>query len=106
MAAYQQRTDLVIGELTSRGMGVFRPAGALYAWVNVSGCGADSRAFTLRLLSEEGVATAPGSAFGTAGEGFVRMSLAAHPSDLERGCDRMAALRRRMGRSTESGVRR
>lgn len=96
VAAYRQRRDVVVADLTARGMTVFRPAGAFYAWVDITACGESSRAFALRLLSEEGVATAPGSAFGTRGEGYLRISLAADLSDLKDGCARVTALWQRM----------
>ena len=92
VAAYRQRRDTVVGQLTASGIAAFRPAGAFYTWVDVSACRAASRDFALRLLSEEGVAVAPGSAFGPGGEGFVRISLAAQEGDLEEGCTRLAAL--------------
>ncbi|MDT0264106.1 pyridoxal phosphate-dependent aminotransferase [Jatrophihabitans lederbergiae] len=102
VASYRQRRDTVVGRLTARGIDAFRPAGAFYTWVDVSACGAGSREFALRLLLEEDVAVAPGSAFGAGGDGFVRISLAAHERDLEVGCDRLAALWRRMGDTGEA----
>jgi len=102
VASYRQRRDTVTGRLTARGIDAFRPAGAFYTWVDVSACGAGSREFALRLLSEEGVAVAPGSAFGAGGDGFVRISLAAREPDLEVGCDRLAALWHRMGNTSEA----
>ena len=42
-----------------------------YLWVNVKG---DSWAFFDRLLKEANVVTTPGSGFGAAGEGYIRIS--------------------------------
>jgi aspartate/methionine/tyrosine aminotransferase len=92
VAAYRQRRDTVIGQLSTLGMSAFRPAGAFYAWVDVGGTGLGAREFALRLLAEERVAVAPGSAFGDRGEGFLRLSLAASERDLAEGATRIARL--------------
>jgi aspartate/methionine/tyrosine aminotransferase len=92
VAAYRRRRDVVIGQLRTSGLNPFLPAGAFYTWVDVSACAGSSRDFALRLLSEERVAVAPGSAFGAGGEGFVRISLAASEADLVEGCTRLATL--------------
>jgi aspartate/methionine/tyrosine aminotransferase len=92
VAAYRQRRDTVVGRLAELGLPVFRPAGAFYTWVDVSAAGLGAREFALRLLAEEQVAVAPGTAFGAGGEGFVRLSLAAAEADLAEGCVRLARL--------------
>jgi aspartate/methionine/tyrosine aminotransferase len=92
VAAYRQRRDTVVGRLAELGMTAFRPAGAFYAWVDVADSGLGARDFALRLLAEEGVAVAPGTAFGARGEGFLRLSLAASEQDLAEGATRIAGL--------------
>jgi aspartate aminotransferase len=92
VTAYRQRRDTVVGQLESLGMTAFRPSGAFYAWVDIAASGLGAREFALRLLAEESVAVAPGSAFGRHGEGFVRMSLAAAEADLAEGRARLARL--------------
>jgi aspartate/methionine/tyrosine aminotransferase len=96
VAAYRRRRDTVVGRLAELGMTAFPPAGAFYAWVDVAGCGLGAREFALRLLEEERVAVAPGTAFGRRGEGFVRVSLAASEADLDEGSVRIARLWRRL----------
>ena len=59
-------------------------------WVDVSATGLTSMEFTVALLEREHVAVAPGSAFGPAGEGYVRLSLASSTSDLREGAARLA----------------
>ncbi len=90
VSAYRQRRDTVAGQLAELGMTAFRPAGAFYTWLDISGCGEGARDFALRLLAEDGVAVAPGTAFGPGGEGFVRISLAASEADLVEGAARLA----------------
>jgi aspartate/methionine/tyrosine aminotransferase len=57
------------------------PQGAFYAFAAVDGV-TDSAAFALDLLNATGVAVAPGSAFGAAGEGHVRICFAANETVL------------------------
>jgi aspartate aminotransferase len=57
------------------------PDGAFYAFFSIDGL-SDSTAFTTRLVKETGVALAPGSAFGEAGEGYVRLCFAATEKTL------------------------
>ena len=94
--AYRQRRDTVVGLLDELGLPAFRPAGAFYAWVDVSAAGVGAREVALRLLAEEGVALAPGTAFGRGGEGFVRLSLAASEDTLAEGSRRLARLVERL----------
>jgi aspartate aminotransferase len=64
-----------------------RPEGAFYVMVDVSDLG-DSLSVALRLL-EDKVATIPGAAFGSQGEGFLRISFASERQSLEEGLDRL-----------------
>ena len=50
--------------------------GGFFAFVKVAGCG-DSMALASDLLERSHVVTIPGSTFGTAGEGFLRLSYGA-----------------------------
>jgi aspartate aminotransferase len=94
--AYRRRRDTVVDRLTGLGLSAFRPGGAFYTWVDVSATGLGAREFALRLLGEERVAVAPGTAFGPGGEGHVRLSLAASEADLAEGATRLAALWHRL----------
>jgi aspartate/methionine/tyrosine aminotransferase len=73
-----------------RGVSVAPPEGSFYLFPRIDGL-ADSYAFALKLLREEKVAVAPGSAFGNGGEGAIRICCAADESVLE---PAMARLRR------------
>lgn len=64
--------------------------GGLYLWADVShASGGDVAAWAEDLVRTRGVAVAPGSAFGPAGEGWVRISLTASADDLCRGLTRL-----------------
>ena len=72
------------------------PEGAFYVFVDVRGTGLDDVAFCHRLLDEESVAAVPGSAFGQAGAGFVRLSYAGDAADVREGARRMRAFAERL----------
>lgn len=88
---YHRRRDLAVDLMRRRGRWRYSPQGAFYVMVDVRDTGLSSRDFAIALLEEKGVAVAPGAAFGAAGEGFVRVSLAnaeeAVLTGLERLCD-------------------
>ena len=60
------------------------PDGAFYFFVDVSEHG-DAEAIAWRLLQRQGVITIPGTAFGSRGAGYLRLSFAASEADIERG---------------------
>jgi aspartate/methionine/tyrosine aminotransferase len=94
--AYQKRRDLVSDRLEAAGMLVARPRGAFYVMADVSAAAEDGYDLCRRLVTEHGVATAPGETFGPRGAGMIRLSLAASDEDVRTGVDRvvgaMAAL--------------
>ena len=51
----------------------------------------DDAQFAISLLNERGVSVAPGSAFGQAGQGRVRISLAAETEEILVGLERVAS---------------
>src|SRR5215218_4030061 len=89
--AYRDRRDAAVELLTAARVGVLRPSGAFYLWVDITRSGRDSRDFAFSLIAERGVAVAPGTAFGQAGEGFVRLSMAAETDALLEGARRLVA---------------
>ncbi len=68
---------------------VAEPEGAFYLFPRIDGV-ADSFAFCVRLLEEARVGLAPGSAFGSGGEGAVRLCFAAEEGILTEALGRMA----------------
>jgi len=84
---YRSRRDLVSELLRDGGFEAVRPAGAFYQMVPLAP-GSDSRRAALDLV-EHGVATAPGSAFGTVASDQLRVSLAASEAALREGVARL-----------------
>lgn len=77
------------------GVRLAAPDGAFYAFIGVDGL-EDSLALALHLIEAHGVALAPGSAFGAAGEGSLRLCFAQAPSRMQRAMERLrAGLQRR-----------
>ena len=72
------------------------PAGAFYTFVPVPSC--DTLGFTKALATEAGVLIVPGTAFGSAGEGFVRISYAAAPEQVATGIERIGRWLNEKGR--------
>jgi aminotransferase len=81
--SYAVRRNLLLSRFKKMGVPCFSPGGAFYSFPDVRKFGLSSKDFALRLLEEEDVAVVPGTAFGEAGEGFVRACYATAPDKLE-----------------------
>jgi aspartate aminotransferase len=89
-AEYQQRRNLVISRLSGLpGVELLTPEGGLFVMVDVSAQGRPSDEVRRFLLRESGVVVLHGSAYGTGGEGMLRVSFAAGGESLERGLERL-----------------
>lgn len=82
---YKRRRDFFVNGLNSiPGMKCYvMPEGAFYAFPDISAYGMNDWDFSEYLIKEVGVTCIPGSAFGEAGKGFVRMSYANSMDNLE-----------------------
>jgi len=79
--------DLVFDRLESwPKLKLARPKAAFYAFFAVDGM-TDSVEFAKKIIDEANVGLAPGSAFGPAGEGYLRLCFAASEATLARGLD-------------------
>ena len=87
--------DIVAGGLGATGRArVHAPDGAFYLFFGVDGEN-DTRALAKRIVDEANVGLAPGSAFGPAGEGYMRLCFAARPEIVQDATDRLVAWLRR-----------
>ena len=87
---FEHRRDLVVDGLNEiEGVRCARPQGAFYAFPNIEGTGFGERDLADRLLSEAGVAVLPGTAFGAAGKGYIRIAYTQSEDELKRGLDRI-----------------
>jgi aminotransferase len=74
--AYNQRRRFLLDAFKKMKLECFEPFGAFYVFPCIKEFGMTSEEFATRFLKEEKVALVPGTAFGTCGEGFLRISYA------------------------------
>ena len=92
VAAYDDRRRFFVGALRDIGLPCPDVEGAFYVFTPTpADWPGGSDAFARELLDDAGVATVPGGAFGPAGEGHVRATLATSMGDLERAAERIRA---------------
>jgi len=84
VAVYADRREKVSALLDGMGWRHEKPGGATYFWLKIPGGEMDDVAFCRALLEKTGVILTPGSAFGEAGRGRVRLSLTLPKTLLER----------------------
>ncbi len=66
-----------------------KPNGAYYIMAKYKKTNLSSWEFTMKLLNETGVITIPGSAFGSLGEGYIRMSFGGTRQDINKAFNRI-----------------
>lgn len=89
---FRKRRDYLIPELQKLGCSnVVKPKGAFYAFANLKNLGLTSREINDRLLNEAHIAALHGTAFGEAGEGYIRFSFANSLVNLQKFIDRFGA---------------
>jgi aspartate aminotransferase len=83
---FEHRRNLVVDALNAiPGVRCARPQGSFYAFPNIMETGFDERELADRLLTEAGVAVLPGTAFGAAGKGYIRLAYTQSEDELKRG---------------------
>ena len=85
---YAKRRQAVLDVLRAGGVEVLPSAGTFFLWLKLP-VGVDDQAFARLLLADEQVALVPGSVFGTAGAGALRLSLVADEETLVAGAKRL-----------------
>ena len=84
---YARRRAFVCRRLTEMGLSFPEPKGAFYVFPDISRFGLSDETFCTRLITEGGVATVPGSCFGT--PGHIRISYCCSDEALEEGMTRL-----------------
>lgn len=86
---YARRRQMFVAGLNSIGLECCEPGGAFYAFPAIASTGLSDEEFAEKLLFEEQVAVVPGSAFGSAGQGYVRCAYCTAYDQLEEALVRM-----------------
>lgn len=93
VTAWDRRRQLVTDGLNAvNGLRVAPIEGGFYAFVDGRQTGLDDVTLAARLLEEAHVAVVPGSAFGAAGNGHIRLSFATSDEALSSAIDRIAGV--------------
>ena len=99
---YQGRRDVLVDGLRRLGWEVESPKAGMFLWAKIPEPWRSKMStmdFAMKLLEEGHVAVSPGSGFGAAGEGYVRMSLVENEKRLKQAVRQIA---RCLGESEES----
>lgn len=89
---YMKRRDFLYEKMKNLGFEIARPNGAFYIFAKIpDGYTQNSMNFCVDLAEKNKLAIIPGSAFGAAGEGFVRLSYASSMEKLELAMERLTA---------------
>ena len=93
VAEFRRRRDAIVKGLNDvPGFRCTLPAGAFYAFPNVTGTGLGSKELADLLLDEAGVATLNGAAFGQYGDGYLRFSYANSMANILEAIERIRNL--------------
>jgi len=90
---YRRRRDIAVDLCRDAGIDVVAPSGAFYLMFPFAP-GVDGREAALRLI-DEGIAVAPGTAFGESARNFARLSLAVEEPVLKEALHRLTSWHRR-----------
>ena len=92
--AYNRRRHAMIEAITHQlGWEYIPPDGAFYLMLKIPGKllkGSTSEKIAKQMVAEQDVVTIPGSAFGTEGEGYLRLSFAVTEETIYKGIERIA----------------
>jgi len=88
---YDRRRRLIVDGLRKAGLECHEPLGAFYVFPSIQSTGMDSQTFCEKLLWSQKVATVPGDAFGSLGDGFIRCSYAASTENIVKAVERIDA---------------
>lgn len=93
MARFTQKRDRIVNGLNQvPGFSCKIPKGAFYAFPNIKNTGMSSKDCSEFILKETGIATVPGTAFGDAGEGYLRFSFATSIEIIDEAMERLRSV--------------
>lgn len=83
LKSYQDRRDSIATKLKKLGLQFSLPKGALYIWAKIPGSAKDSVTYCEEILQTKHVLFTPGSAFGSNGDRYVRISICINIDSIE-----------------------
>jgi len=86
---YKRRREFIVARLNELGLNCPKPEGTFYVFPSIKNTGMGSIEFAKSLLKKEKVALVPGAAFGSQGEGHVRISYASSMDNLKEATQRI-----------------
>lgn len=95
--SYLARRNFVVKAFNEMGLKTFTPQGAFYIFPCIKSTGLTSEQFCEELLKDQLVACVPGSAFGEAGEGYIRVSYAYSIAELKEATKKIRLFLERKG---------
>ncbi len=81
--SYTQRRDSIATHLKNLGVQFSLPLGSLYIWAKIPDDEPDAETYCLQLLRHKQIFVAPGSAFGSNGNRYLRASICANIDKIE-----------------------
>lgn len=97
---YERRRDVVIQGLKKVGWDIPAPKATMFIWAKIPS-GWTSRQISREILFATGVATIPGDAFGSEGEGYVRIALVQEEHILEEAVEKIGAFLKGVSHATK-----
>lgn len=89
--AYRHRRDLLVQGCHDIGWHFDTPKGTMFVWAKIPAHYSSSEAFVHELFDKTGVLVVPGNAFGSEGEGYVRMALVQDDETIHKALKKMQA---------------
>ena len=88
---YRNNRDMALNRLEKSRFHALPPDGGFYVWLKFDDARCSSDKLAIELLEKQAVVLTPGTAFGAAGEGYLRMSIATSAPLLNEGLTRLLA---------------
>jgi len=86
---YKRRREFIVSRLNEIGLHCPMPEGTFYVFPSIKNTGMNSAEFAKSLLYKEKVAVVPGTAFGSQGEGYIRIAYASSMDNLKEAVQRI-----------------
>ena len=88
---FKRRREVIVNGLNKiKGITCKKPRGAFYVFPNVKSFGVESKKLADHILQDAGVAVLSGTAFGSYGEGYLRLSFANSVENLKTAMERIS----------------